>query len=67
MTTAARSTRAGHRPSGAITSSKPADQRLYVLFQMLETMRIDRAFYERLYGLDPFDEHVGIWKAVFGQ
>ena len=31
---------------------------------MLETMRIDRVLYERLYGLDPFDEHVATWKAL---
>jgi hypothetical protein len=31
---------------------------------MLETMRVDRVLYERLYGLDPIEEHAAIWQAL---
>ena len=55
---------AGRAPAERGYHFEPPDQRLYVLFQMLETMRIDRVLYERLYGVDPFDEHVAIWKAL---
>jgi oxygen-independent coproporphyrinogen-3 oxidase len=43
---------------------EPPDQRLYVLFEMLETMRVDRVLYERLYGVDPLEEHAPIWQAL---
>jgi coproporphyrinogen III oxidase-like Fe-S oxidoreductase len=43
---------------------EPPDQRLYVLFEMLETIRVDRVLYESLYGGDPLEEHAAIWHAL---
>jgi oxygen-independent coproporphyrinogen-3 oxidase len=43
---------------------EPPDQQLYVLFEMLETMRVDRILYERLYAVDPLEEHAAIWRAL---
>jgi hypothetical protein len=43
---------------------EPPDQRLYVLFEMLETMRVDCVLYERLYAVDPLEEHATIWRPL---
>jgi coproporphyrinogen III oxidase-like Fe-S oxidoreductase len=42
---------------------EPPDQRLYVLFQMLETTRVDRLLYEQLYNVDPLEEYAPLWQA----
>jgi oxygen-independent coproporphyrinogen III oxidase len=41
-----------------------ADLRLYVLFQMLHGLGVDRSVYGQLFGIDPLDEHADIWRAV---
>src|SRR5262249_19127448 len=42
-----------------------ADLRLYVLFQMLHGLGVDRALYEQLFGVDTLEEHEPIWAALF--
>jgi oxygen-independent coproporphyrinogen-3 oxidase len=42
-----------------------ADLRLYVLFQMLHGLAVDRALYEQLFGVDALEEHEPIWAALF--
>ena len=41
-----------------------SDLRLYVLFQMLQGLRVDRGLYTELFGRDPVDEHEPIWEAA---
>jgi oxygen-independent coproporphyrinogen-3 oxidase len=41
------------------------DLRLYVLFQMLHGLVVDRALYEQLFGVDVLEEHEPIWAALF--
>jgi oxygen-independent coproporphyrinogen-3 oxidase len=42
-----------------------ADLRLYVLFQMLHGLGVDRALYEQLFGVDALEEHEPIWAVLF--
>jgi hypothetical protein len=54
----------GHFPTDRGYHFDPPDQRLYVLFEMLETTRVDPVLYERLYAVDPLEEHAPIWRAL---
>jgi oxygen-independent coproporphyrinogen-3 oxidase len=40
------------------------DQRLNVLFQALQGMRVDRHGYRAVFGLDVVDEHAAVWQAL---
>jgi oxygen-independent coproporphyrinogen-3 oxidase len=41
-----------------------ADLRLYVLFNMLQGLAVNRVLYRNLFGVDPVEEHEPIWSAV---
>jgi oxygen-independent coproporphyrinogen-3 oxidase len=54
----------GRIPVGRGFRFAEADLRLYVLFQMLHGLGVDRLLYGQLFGVDPLDEHADIWRAV---
>jgi hypothetical protein len=41
------------------------DLHLYVLFQMLHGLGVDRALYAQLFGVDALEEHEPVWAALF--
>ena len=42
----------------------PEDLRLHLLFQELQGLAVDRAAYERFFGLDVVEEHAAVWAAL---
>ena len=54
----------GRIPVGRGFRFAEADLRLYVLFQMLHGLGVDRSLYGQLFRVDPLAEHADIWRAV---